>query len=82
MDRPLKLPSAPQAVLLVAVLLAIVSGGQVSSDSQPLTASPMLGALMGDPAVPLMTVAVIALLVAIAGSMALLQRRVIQFPAP
>jgi O-antigen ligase len=81
MDRPLKLPSAPQAVLLVAVLLAIVSGGQVSSDSQPLTASPMLGALMGDPAVPLMTVAVIALLVAIAGSMALLQRRVIQFPA-
>lgn len=81
MDRPLKLPSAPQAILMVAVLLAIVSGGQVSSDSQPLTSSPLLGALTGDPSIPLMTVAIAALLVAIAGAIALLQRRVIQFPA-
>jgi O-antigen ligase/tetratricopeptide (TPR) repeat protein len=81
MERPLKLPSAPQAFLMVAVLLAILSGGQVSSDSQPLTSSPLLAALSGDPAVTLMTVAIAALLVAIAGGTALLQRRVIQFPA-
>ena len=67
--------------MVLAVFLAVVSGGQVPNDSLPLSDSPLLAALGGDPAVPLLTVGIIAILVAIAGITAFLQRRVVQFPA-
>ena len=76
-----KFPSVAQCALLLAVFLGVVSGGQVPSDSVPLSDSPILAALTGDPAVPLLTVGLMAVLVTIAGISAFLQRRVVQFPA-
>jgi len=73
---------APAAMLLAAILLAIVFGGQLSTDSSPLGGSfgDLWSALTGTGELATLPHALISLLVCIPAILCLMQRRIVQCP--
>jgi O-antigen ligase len=74
--------SWPAGLLMAAILLAIVFGGQVASDASPLAGSfsDLLSALFGSGELATLPHALITLMVAVSVIGCLLQRRIIQCP--
>ncbi len=74
-------PTAPQALLVLAALLAPIFGGFVLSDQTAVDPSALLGS-MGEGQAPILQHALLALPVFLALSLLLLSRRIQQIPHP
>lgn len=71
-------PDAPQLLIAVALFLAPLIGGQLSTDASPL--DDLIGVLTGDAAAPLLTHALLFLPI-VAAVLLLMRRRVVQVPS-